>query len=280
MNCSCGVRNTVSISRSRCRLMLASWNSNSKSDTARSPRTTTVPSCWRAKSTVRPGIALHLDVRQVGSTARQLDALVEREHRRLVGVGGDRDDHAVEDAGGAAHQVLVAVGDRIEGARVDGVAFHAGCGGCRAGSRAQQMIPDLAGLLRLERLPAGRQRRQPLARRAFDIDERPGREPAAPLRAAAPHRASRSAPKGGSRNTTSNGVGRAGQVLERVARATAAPCACHSSSRRLQLARGGRVLLDEAHVRGAARQRFEPERAAAGEQVEAARAVHARRRAS
>src|SRR6185312_9023795 len=42
----------------------------------------------------------------------------------------------------------------------------------------------------------------------------------------------------------------------------------------LQLARGGGVLLHEAHVGGAARQGFEPERAAAGEQVEAARAVH------
>ena len=43
VNCSWGVRNTVSNSRSRWRDMLASWNSNSKSDTARSPRTITAP---------------------------------------------------------------------------------------------------------------------------------------------------------------------------------------------------------------------------------------------
>ena len=42
------------IARCRCRLMFASWNSNSKSDTARRPRTTTCTPCSRAKSTVRP----------------------------------------------------------------------------------------------------------------------------------------------------------------------------------------------------------------------------------
>src|SRR3546814_3099723 len=36
--CSAGVRNSVSTSGIRCRFMLASWNSYSKSDTARSPR--------------------------------------------------------------------------------------------------------------------------------------------------------------------------------------------------------------------------------------------------
>src|SRR5690606_19862600 len=36
--CSAGVRNIVSACGIRCRFMLASWNSYSKSDTARSPR--------------------------------------------------------------------------------------------------------------------------------------------------------------------------------------------------------------------------------------------------
>ena len=64
-----------------------------------------------------------------------------------------RDHHVVEDAGGAAHQVLVPVGDRIERAWIDGVAFHAASDSplrvC-----AEQMITDLAGLLRFQRLPS------------------------------------------------------------------------------------------------------------------------------
>jgi DNA-3-methyladenine glycosylase II len=71
------------------------------------------------------GVAVHLDVGQIlQHAARQLDAFLQREHRRLVAVGGDGDDHAIEDAGGAAHQVVVPVGDRIERARIDGVASH------------------------------------------------------------------------------------------------------------------------------------------------------------
>ena len=56
--------------------------------------------------------------------ARELDALLEREHRRLVRVRGDRDDDAFEHARRAAHQVLVAVGDGVEGPWIDGAAFH------------------------------------------------------------------------------------------------------------------------------------------------------------
>src|SRR3546814_676352 len=41
--CSAGVRNSVSTSGIRCRFMLASWNSYSKSDTARSPRSRIPP---------------------------------------------------------------------------------------------------------------------------------------------------------------------------------------------------------------------------------------------
>src|SRR6185312_5792626 len=52
VNCSCGVRKTVSMSRSRWRFMLASWNSNSKSEIARRPRMITVARWRLANSTV------------------------------------------------------------------------------------------------------------------------------------------------------------------------------------------------------------------------------------
>src|SRR5204862_7091440 len=54
MCCSEGVRKMVSKSGSRLRFMPASWNSYSKSDTARRPRSTTRAPCWRPKSISRP----------------------------------------------------------------------------------------------------------------------------------------------------------------------------------------------------------------------------------
>src|SRR5450432_1991689 len=51
--------------------------------------------------------------------ARHINALIEREHRGLVRIRGNCHDHALKDARGAAHQVVVPVRDRIEGARVD-----------------------------------------------------------------------------------------------------------------------------------------------------------------
>src|SRR3970040_2129412 len=54
MCCSEGVRNIVSKSGYRLRFIPASWNSYSKSDTARSPRSTTRAPCCRMKSISRP----------------------------------------------------------------------------------------------------------------------------------------------------------------------------------------------------------------------------------
>src|SRR5713101_8304359 len=51
----------------------------------------------------------------------QLDPLLDREEwLPLLGVGGDRDYHAVEDAERAVHNVEVAVRERVEAAGVDG----------------------------------------------------------------------------------------------------------------------------------------------------------------
>src|SRR5262245_136671 len=55
------------------------------------------------------GEHLHLDVRDVGERlAQELDALLDGEHRRLVlRIPHDADDHALEDARGAADDVQV-----------------------------------------------------------------------------------------------------------------------------------------------------------------------------
>ena len=57
-NWSLGVMNTVSTSGISCRFMPAIWNSYSKSLTARSPRTTTLPPCSTTKSRSRPRNAI------------------------------------------------------------------------------------------------------------------------------------------------------------------------------------------------------------------------------
>ena len=72
-----------------------------------------------------PGVTEHRDVLQVPQhLLRELDALGEREERRLAGVGGDADHHPVEDPGRPPDQVVVAVGDGVEGARVDRAALQ------------------------------------------------------------------------------------------------------------------------------------------------------------
>ena len=80
--------------------MVASWNSNSKSDTARRPRIITLSPCSRAKLDGQPRVARDLDVRQVREhLPREVDALLEREQRRLARVRGNGHHDVVEDAG-------------------------------------------------------------------------------------------------------------------------------------------------------------------------------------
>src|SRR5256885_432941 len=46
----------------------------------------------------------------------QIDACLERKQGRFVGVGGDGDDDAVEEAGRATHEIVVAICNRVESA--------------------------------------------------------------------------------------------------------------------------------------------------------------------
>ena len=125
--CSAGVRNSVSTSGIRWRFMLASWNSYSKSDTARRPRSSTPPPTSSTKCASRLSKPADLDVGVVGHRlARQLDPQVQRQRRALTGALGDADDEALEQRRGAVDQVDMAVGDRVEGTGVygDSVSGH------------------------------------------------------------------------------------------------------------------------------------------------------------
>ncbi len=63
----------------------------------------------------------HLDVRQiVGQRARDFDALLQWKDRALAAACGDADDDMGEQTRGAAHQILVAPREGVEGARIDG----------------------------------------------------------------------------------------------------------------------------------------------------------------
>ncbi|MNW11147.1 hypothetical protein D3C71_2085240 [compost metagenome] len=53
-----------------------------------------------------------------GHCLGQLDALVQAEQGILLGAGGHGDDHLVEQPGGALDQIAMALGDRVESARV------------------------------------------------------------------------------------------------------------------------------------------------------------------
>ncbi len=72
------------------------------------------------------GVAGDLDVFQVGQYhARQLDALIDVEHRRLVGVGGDRDHDPAKNTRRAARDIFMTAGERVEGTRIHRRGSHA-----------------------------------------------------------------------------------------------------------------------------------------------------------
>ena len=69
----------------------------------------------------QPGVASDFHIGNVVQhLAGEIDTLFQREQRGLAGIGGDGDHDAVENAGGPTHQVIVAVGDRIESAGIHG----------------------------------------------------------------------------------------------------------------------------------------------------------------
>ena len=72
------------------------------------------------------GEAHHLDVGQVSRhLPGQLNALLEIEQRPFARAVGHPDHHLVEQSGGAANEIGMAVGDGIEGAGIDYLVGHA-----------------------------------------------------------------------------------------------------------------------------------------------------------
>ena len=223
--------------------MSAIWNSCSKSDTTRRPRTTMRAFSLRMKSTRRPAERLHDDLRLVPEDrADHAEALLDREERRLVGVDEDRDEHAVEDVAAAADEVDVAVRHGVERARVDGGLLH-GDGDCtsrdaaaspsRRAERTRRKSAAAGG--RTHHHAPGRRFRASASARPHDASgggaPSPRNDSAASVRTAAPSAYGRSASAGGSAcgrtwTRTSRGRGRsggAGGVHERRLRGSCAP---------------------------------------------------------
>ena len=218
--------------------------------------------------------------------------------------GRDRDDQALEQPAGAAHQVLVAERHRIEGARVYGgqsghgrhVALHAARRRRRSVARASALDAaqcSRAGFSRARRPVAqelemhragaaaapGREARatRPSSRRPacgrFDVDESRRRRRSAPQRRA---------PARASANRTAD-RGRRGRSAPAGARAIHCSASARSTRTRrrragaarvaARLATSARIALEQDDLGGAARCRLEAERARAGERIEAAPAV-------
>src|SRR5437773_8663560 len=114
-----GMRKTVSTLWSRLRFMSAICSSNSKSDTARSPRITAWAPRWRTKSTRRPWNGSTSTRGVLGGEAHQLHPFVQGQHRMLLRVRGHRHVDLVEQAQAPVDEVHVPVGDRVERARID-----------------------------------------------------------------------------------------------------------------------------------------------------------------
>ena len=200
--------------------------------------------------------------------------VVDGQQRRLARVGEDGDDDPVEDVRGAPDDVEVAVGDRVERARVDRDlhASPASCGPCAGRTSApSRRSAAPARMLAARSGPAARR-----ARSAWTTTTPPGattraRRASSDARRATPCR--RRAGRRGRRRTGRAGAPRRGrpQPGERVRAARPWPPASEPgrAARFAAMTRhGAGVPLDE-HGRGRApRQRLDPARAAAGEQVQ------------
>ena len=105
----------VSISGASWRFICASWNSYSKSESARRPRIIMRLCCWRMKSTSRP-----LKYLTLTRLARHYLAFLLAEGRALFGVDEHGDDEFVEERRRSLGYIDVAVRYRVERAGVHG----------------------------------------------------------------------------------------------------------------------------------------------------------------
>ena len=153
--------------------MAAIWNSYSKSETARSPRMIT----WAPTSSARCIRRLWKDrtstsvspVSSSGSTSSLAPSRAAPRSRTcgaLPGIAGDRDDQSVDHPGGAHNDVLVALGDRIEGAGIESDELAV---------RSCSCLVPLPTRCRLRARPNPPRRRQPRTRRPPPRRPRPPR---------------------------------------------------------------------------------------------------------
>ncbi len=205
---------------------------------------------------------VHLDVLEVGERLLQeLDALLEAEERRLVPrAADDADDDAVEDRRGARDHVDVAHRDGVIRSWADGGDHE---GGSKRVSRAEPYRREV-------RIGSG----------SCGSTLRPGLDDEQPVGREQPRQVLREL-------RLELAPGLVGRVDEDQVVLTRLPPHCpdgvaarDARAGQLQLREvvgdrpaGGLVALDEGHARRAARERLEPQRARAGEEVEHAGVV-------
>ena len=194
------------------------------------------------------------------------------EQRRLAGIGGDGHDDAIENVGRATHEVVVTVGDRIERAGIHGAGHGESSLSRRTSTAADDSRPGLPACVRCTVQPAGNAGNG-LVGRTLDVD--PAHQPRASRAPSSSQLAcSRPEAKGGSRKTTSNGCGGRVRNRQRIARRGPSPPIWRqdAASVCVRCRADSRLAIHERNVRRAARQRLDAQRAAAREEIEAARA--------
>src|SRR5688500_7428657 len=253
MCCSEGVRNTVSISGYRLRFMPASWNSYSKSDTARRPRSTTRAPCLRTKSVSSPEnpttCTFLMSPRISRAMAVRSSSVKNGRFALLSAIASTSVSNSV-----AARRTRSSM-TRVSGSNVPGYTALI------IASPFQQLVAHLARARALQlapRLPG----REGLGR--LDV------HPRAALRLqAAEHRGQHILPEGRIEENHVEALAASLQVRERVVEHELDLPRADGRVRFLQRAENRPILLDHHHARSAARGGFESECAAAGEQIQA-----------
>src|SRR5258706_8967791 len=239
--------------------MPASWNSYSKSDTARSPRSTTRAPCWRTNSISRPLKPTTCTLLMPASTSRAIST--RSASGKKVRFAGLSATPMMSESNSVLARRTRSSWPRVSGSNVPGYTALI------IASPFEELVAHLPGARALQFAPT-----QPrLCRgRGFDVHPRRFCYPIFKLRE---ERRQRILPDRGVEENHVEPLARVHQILSCIAAHQLDRARADLVARRLQRRKSRAVVFDHHHARRAARSRLEAERAAAGKKIEATLAI-------